>query len=133
MTNWVPLLIALVSTAGVVVGAIMAYFATRGKTRADVESALAQTKTAIDARIDARVSAELQGAWDKLDELEREFNAFRTAQARKMSAVARIMRAIARQWPDSHGPDLDPADIAEIEDIIPVTWIRRTQPSPKKE
>jgi hypothetical protein len=105
------IVVALIAGSFVAFGALLTFFATRGKTQTDAKSSL-------DARIDARVKGELERVYGRLDELEGTYT-------RKMSAVARILRAIADQWPDAHGPNLDPSDIAEIEDTIPVQWIRR--------
>ena len=97
---------------------LVTYLGTRGKTQADA-------KTALDARIDARVKSELERVYERLDEVER-------AAVRRASAFARILRSIARQWPgDPHGPNLDPADIAEVEDTIPPQWLRKPTPSGK--
>lgn len=90
--------------------ALLTYLATRGKTRADAKSAL-------DARIDARVKAELERVYQRLDEFE-------DRDSRRTAAFTRILRTISRQWPTPDGPDLDPADISEIEDTIPPQWIR---------
>lgn len=91
--------------------AVLTFLATRGKTRADA-------KTALDARIDARVKAELERVYARLDDFEQR-------DSTRTSAFTRILRAIARQWPKPEGPDLDPSDIAAIEDTIPPQWIRR--------
>lgn len=100
-----------VGAVAVIVASWVAYRGTRGKTTADA-------KTALDARIDARVKSELDRVYARLDEVE-------NAAVRRTSAFARILRAIAAQWPTPHGPDLDYADIREIEDTIPPAWIRR--------
>ncbi|QJU52917.1 hypothetical protein SCB71_06240 [Herbiconiux sp. KACC 21604] len=104
----------VLTLAGVVVSlvAVLATFlGTRGKTKTDA-------KTALDARIDARVKAELDRVYARLDEFEER-------DKKRTSAFTRILRAIAAQWTgDSRGPNLDPADIAEIEDTIPPQWIR---------
>lgn len=104
----IPLAIAGFTFAGVLV----TYFGTRGKTKSDA-------KTALDARIDARVKSELERVYTRLDEFE-------DRDMRRTSAFTRILRAIAAQWTGAAtGPNLDPADIAEIEDTIPPQWIRR--------
>ena len=112
-------MIALVSVILVFVGTVITVLATRGKTRADA-------KTALDARIDARVTAQLEGAWSKISELESAVSELTEKDRLKSSAMARILRAIARQWPNDHGPDLDPSDIELIEDTIPPQWLRKT-------
>ena len=58
----------------------------------------------------------------ELEEKVREIDRLRRSQ---MGAVLRILAAIARQWPDSRGPDLDPRDIELIEETIPPQWVRR--------
>jgi predicted RNase H-like nuclease (RuvC/YqgF family) len=80
----------------------------------------------------AQKHEELKALSERFQSLETQFTALRVEvqglrdkYTRKMSAVARILRAIADQWPSAHGPNLDPRDIEEIEDTIPVQWIRR--------
>ena len=43
----------------------------------------------------------------------------------KAGALSRIVRALARQWPGPGEPDLNPDDIAIVEESIPQHWIRR--------
>lgn len=108
MNEWI---IPLMSGLFLLGGAFLAFLGTRGKTQAD-------SKSALDARIDARVKSELDRVYTRLDDVE-------NAAVRRTSAFARILRSVAAQWPNAHGPDLDPADIREIEDTIPPAWIRR--------
>ncbi|WP_020097376.1 hypothetical protein [Microbacterium sp. 11MF] len=110
----VTIVVAIIGLLGIVV----TFIGTRGKTKTDA-------KTALDARIDARVAEQLEGAWTKIGSLEGRVNELVEKDRLKSSAFARILRAIARQWPSDHGPDLDPSDIALIEDTIPPTWLRR--------
>ncbi len=110
------LLVSLVAAGGLLLGSLIAFLGTRGKTSADA-------KTALDERIDERVAAELARVYERLDVVE-------TTSTRKMSAVARILRSIADQWPDPHGPNLDPHDISAIENTIPPTWLRRPPQPP---
>lgn len=110
--------IAVIGAAALALGAVLTFFATRGKTKTDA-------KTALDARIDARVSEQLEGAWSDITSLKSSVSELEEKDRLKSSAFARILRAIARQWPSEHGPDLDPSDIALIEDTIPPTWLRR--------
>ncbi|GAA4774740.1 hypothetical protein [Microbacterium gilvum] len=108
------IIIAIVGGAFLLMGGVVTYMGTKGKTRADA-------KTALDARIDARLNHELERVYKRLDEVE-------NAAVRQASAFARILRQIARQWTgDPHGPDLDPDDISEVEDTIPPAWIRRAR------
>lgn len=111
---------ALLGGGGVfgLISGLLVYLATRGKTRADA-------KTALDARIDARVKEQLEGAWKKISQLEEDVRELTEKDRLKSGAFARILRAIARQWPDEHGPDIDPTDIALVEEVIPPTWVRR--------
>ncbi|MFB4350435.1 hypothetical protein [Microbacterium sp. CR_7] len=118
--------IAVIGAAALALGAVLTFFATRGKTKTDA-------KTALDARIDARVSEQLEGAWTEITTLKADVATLTEKDRLKSSAFARILRAIARQWPTDHGPDLDPSDIALIEDTIPPTWLRRARPSTKGE
>lgn len=118
--DWVPILVVTITAITGIVAAGLTFLAAWLKLRADGRS-LAQQ---LDAQIDDRIARELQSAWSRIDALEQEQKTH-TAQ---MSAVARILRAIARQWPDEHGPDLDPNDITLIEDTIPASWMR-----PRKE
>ena len=96
------------------------------KSRSDTKQASANAKTALDARIDARVEEQLKSAWAEIDSVKADFKALETRETRRTGAITRILRAIAQQWPSgAHGPDLDPADIAEIEETIPPAWIRK--------
>lgn len=118
--------IAMIGAAALVLGAVLTFFATRGKTKTDA-------KTALDARIDQRVSEQLERAWTEITTLKTDVATLTEKDRLKSSAFARILRAIARQWPSDHGPDLDPSDIALIEDTIPPTWLRKHHPRPEGE
>lgn len=111
---------ALVSLAAVI--------ATIIKSRGENRNAYLNAKAAIDAQIDARVQEQLKSAWARIDELESAFKALESRETRRMGAITRILRAIANQWPGTTGPDLDPLDIAEIEETIPPAWIRKRIP-----
>lgn len=111
-------IVAIITTIGVLGAAGITFLATRGKTRTDA-------KTALDARIDARVAEQLDGAWAEIGTLKSAVAELTEKDRLKSSAFARILRAIARQWPTEQGPDLDPSDIALIEDTIPPHWVRR--------
>jgi hypothetical protein len=83
-------------------------------------------KNTLDARIDARVAAQLEAAWTRIDELDQKVASLEKRETNRSGAITRILRAIAKQWPANlPGPDLDPADIAEIEETIPQQWIRK--------
>lgn len=95
------------------------------KSRGENQTSAMNAKTALDARIDERVEAQLKEAWERIDELDKKLGTLMTREARRSGAITRILRAIAKQWPGTEGPDLDPADIAEIEETIPAAWIRK--------
>jgi len=95
------------------------------KSRGENKNASTNAKTALDARIDERMSAQMESAWKKLDELSLEITESAAREIRKNGAITRILRAIANQWPDGRGPDLHPDDIAEIEETIPSQWLRK--------
>lgn len=104
--------VTIVTGLFLLAGGVVTFWGTRGKTQADA-------KAALDARIDARVKAELERVYKRLDEVE-------GTAGRQAAAFARILRAIARQWTgDPRGPDLDPSDIAEVENTIPPQWLRK--------
>src|SRR5690606_418238 len=106
------LAVAIVTGFFLLAGGVVTFWGTRGKTKADA-------KAALDARIDARVKGELERVYKRLDEVEK-------AAVQRASAFARILRQIARQWTgDPHGPNLDPSDIALVEDTIPPQWLRK--------
>lgn len=114
-------IITLVGIILVFLGTIITVLATRGKTRTDA-------KTALDARIDARVKEQLEGAWSEITTLKTDVATLTEKDRLKSSAFARILRALERQWPAEHSPDLDPSDIALIEDTIPPMWLRKHHP-----
>lgn len=116
-------LLGALATIGSVIALII-------KSRGENKTSDTNAKTALDKRIDERVSAQLEEAWKRLDEQDTKIAALLTREARRTGAITRILRAIAKQWPGAEGPDLDPADIAEIEETIPAAWIRR-KPSTK--
>lgn len=113
-------IVMLIGAGGTILASVLTFFVTRGKTRTDAKSAL-------DARIDARVKEQLDGAWTEIDRLKSAVAELTEKDRLKSSAFARILRAIARQWPSEQGPDLDPSDIALIEDTIPPHWVRRAR------
>ena len=72
-----------------------------------------------------RLRADLTATDEKLSGIENQLTEVRREDTRKMQAVARILRALFDQWPGGDTPNLDPADIAEIEDTIPPAWVGR--------
>lgn len=111
------------------IGSVVVLFV---KSRGENKNAEVNAKTALDARIDARVAAQLEEAWDEIKQLKEAMNDVTTRQVRRDGAMIRILKAIAKQWPGSEGPNLDPADIAEIEEMIPPQWIRPKKKEPIK-
>lgn len=111
------IIIAIIGALGIAASGLFLFLGTRGRTRTDAKSAL-------DARIDARVEHQLAAAWTEIDGLKTQVENQEQREKVRTGAFGRILRAIAAQWPDTHGPNLDPADIAEIEDTIPSAWIR---------
>lgn len=123
---------ALIGAVAVMIAAALTTVGVVTKNRTD-------RKSALDARIDARVERELESAWKAIDaqkgkidsltrgqrDLQRQYEDLQTRYGRTRAAIARILRAIAAQWPDPHGPNLDPRDLAELEDAVPSAWIRR--------
>lgn len=82
-------------------------------------------KNALDDRIDKRISEQLENAWRRLDEQDAKITSLEARETSRTGAISRILRAIAKQWPIGFsGPDLDAADIAEIEETIPSSWIK---------
>jgi len=120
---------------GVVIG-ILGALATIGsviavllKSRGENKNAATNAKTALDARIDARVTEQLQSAWTRLDEQDTKIASLEDREKRRTGAISRILRAISQQWPkDAKAPDLSPSDIVEIEETIPIEWIRTHRP-----
>ena len=96
------------------------YLGTRGKTKTDA-------KTALDARIDARLSEQMTSAWNEIDELKKKYKEIEESEKTRSAAIARILRAIARQWPDEFGPDIDTNDIAIVEELMPPAWVRKNR------
>lgn len=121
MDGWSVLIAILGALA--TAGSTLALFV---KSRGENKQAAVNAKTALDARIDARIEQQLKSAWERIDEVESEFKALETRETRRTGAITRILRAISQQWPaNTNGPDLDPSDISEIEETIPPSWIRR--------
>lgn len=115
----------IITVIGAVVGGmgvVLTFLATRGRTKTDA-------KTALDARIDERVSEQLESAWAEITSLKSDVATLTEKDRLKSSAFARILRAIERQWPGDHSPDLDPSDIELIEDTIPPMWLRKRRPA----
>ena len=132
--DWVPIIAVAVTAFGVVIGSGITFLGVWLKLRSDGR-ALSQQ---LDAQIDERIARELKEAWARIDAQQARIGALEQADeeralkhAAQMGAVGRILRAIQRQWPIDNGPDLDPHDIALLEDTIPAAWLRpRKDPPP---
>lgn len=127
-------IVAAIATVGV---ALIGYIGTRGKNQSD-------QRTALERRVDERVTALMDADKERIAKLEDDRDDLEdvvktqgaeitslaeevTSWRRRWGAVGRVFRALASQWPDTHMPNLDPLDIAELEDTIPPQWIRRGQ------
>lgn len=133
MFDWSGFIIGTLSVLATITSVVALIVKSRGENK----NTAATTKSALDARIDARVSAQLEEAWAEITQLKEDMKTVTTRQVRRDGAMTRILRAIAKQWPTPEGPDLDPADIIEVEETIPSSWIRKsrlamgTGPTPK--
>ena len=117
---------AIIVAAIAALASVAAIIAPIIKSRGENKSAERNAKTSLDQMIDARVEKQLSSAWDRIDTLEEDVRSLQANQVRRDGAFSRILKALAAQWPDPHGPKLDPADIAIIEETIPAQWIKIT-------
>lgn len=131
--DWVPIIVVTITAFGAVLGAAIAFVGVWLKLRADGRALAKQ----LDAQIDERIARELKDAWARIDTQQARIAALEQADeeraakhALQMGAVGRILRAIQRQWPGDNGPDLDPHDIALLEDTIPAAWLRPRKDPP---
>ena len=130
--HWTTIIVAGLSLVGVLGGGLMAALAGWLKARADrqlaeanLEAQQAVTKQQIDQQIDQRLAAEVERLNGELDDLRSEMGALTAKFSQWKAAVARVFHAIAAQWTGEGGPDIDPDDIAILEDTIPLRWLRR--------
>jgi LmbE family N-acetylglucosaminyl deacetylase len=120
MDGW-SVLIGVLGALAAIGSTVVLFLKSRGENRHNTTNA----KTALDARIDERIGQQLNIAWKRIDEVEAAFKALETREQRRTGAITRILRAIYQQWPiEAGGPNLDPADISEIEETIPPSWIK---------
>lgn len=88
-------------------------------------------RTALEARLDKRIEDALAGQAVTIAEqtktIQSQGEEIKTLKA-QMAAVGRVFRATAEQSSHPNGPDIDPADIALLEDteVLPPSWVRRT-------
>lgn len=88
-----PIIVALIVAASTVFGAFVTWIATRGRTKADV-------KTALDSRIDARMKGELESTWDRLDAQDIKLEALRKqnkAQATQIEQLEELQEVSERR------------------------------------
>ena len=121
MENLTAILIALIGAIAGIVGAVALIM----KYKAEYKIEELNAKVALDKLIDERVKGQLKSAWSRLDRLSEDFVSLEKRDIRRTKAITRILRTIAKQWPGDVGPNLDPLDIDEIEETIPIQWIRR--------
>lgn len=120
MDSW-GTVIGVIGALSTVASVLVLYLKSRGENKA----AASNSKNALDARIDARVSQQLESAWTRIDTMEKLVHDLETREGRRTNAITRILRDIAKQWPHADGPKLNPLDIAEIEETIPSAWIKK--------
>ncbi len=130
--HWTAIIVAGLSLIGVLGGGMLAALAGWLKARADrqlaeanLEAQQAVTKQQIDQQIDQRLAAEVERLNGELDDLRGEMAALTAKFSQWKAADARVFHAIAAQWTGDGGPDIDPDDIAILEDTIPLRWLRR--------
>lgn len=133
--HMVTIIVTLLSALGVVTAAALTALAALLKVRADkqvaeanVTAQAAVTKAQIDQQIDTRLARDNAELAAKVENLEAKVDSIERLLAVTKGAFTRILRALAIQWPGAVVPNLDPADIALIEDTIPPHWIRPSRP-----
>lgn len=118
-----PLATALIAGGAAVLVALLSLIGLLVKNGGD-------RRTGMEARLDKRIDDALA---DQKETIEEQAEEIKTLKA-QMRAVGRVLRATAEQSTDPRGPDIDPADIALLEDteVLPPSWIRRhiVHPSP---
>lgn len=128
MTTTGAIIVALISAAAASASAFFLFLKGRGENK----NAATNAKTALDALIDERVTKQLKDAWTRIDELGTSVESLERRETRRTGAITRILLTISNQWPSgTTGPNLDPNDIAEIEETIPSQWIRNRTPKAK--
>lgn len=134
--HWVTIIASGLAMIGVVSAALLAALAGLLKARADRQVAVANleaqqavTKAQIDQQIDDRTLAELARLNGEVDELRVQLTTVQRQYTAWKAAVARVLHAIAEQWAGDGGPNIDPGDIAILEDTIPLRWMRPRRPS----
>ena len=87
-------------------------------------------RTAMEARLDKRIDDALDGQKKTIEEQGDEISQLKA----QMRAVGRVLRATITTNPDLVVPDVDPADIALLEDteVLPPIFIRRHPTRPRR-
>lgn len=122
----------IMAAAGLLASFILGWFTIRNAVRANkttekkvtVEEKQAQfgANLELNKYIDGRVDALVE---ERIGDVRQELADLKASDRLRTSAMTRILRAIAGQWPQGHpGPILDPADIAAVEETIPSQWLR---------
>ncbi|WP_424462856.1 hypothetical protein [Pseudoclavibacter helvolus] len=113
-----------------VLGVLATVWATRGKTKTDA-------KTALDARIDARVKEQLEGAWSEIDQLKKHsaeqdkaIKGLEERDKQKSAVFQRIFATLAAMLRTTPELDLTTSEIALVGDTIPPGWIKHMKENP---
>jgi hypothetical protein len=116
MNEWI---VPAVSGLFLLGGAFLAFLGTRGKTQSD-------SRVALDARLDVRMTREIERLDERIDDQEKEITELKTAlrsESRVRTAALRVIRSLVAQWPCSPWTRLNPLDVAELdENTIPSHW-----------
>lgn len=122
------IVVALIGGIVGVIGALAALVGALTKTGSDRRTA---QEIRMDARMDAALAVQDKRIAEqdkKIEEQAETITGLKLLLDRKLATVGRILRQIREQWTgDPHGPNIDPADIAELEEVFPPEWIRRGQ------
>lgn len=122
------IVVALIGGIVAVIGTLAGLVGAMTKTGADRRTA---QEIRLDARMDAALAAQDRRIAEqdaRIAEQDKTIESLKQVLDRKLATFGRIIRQIRDQWTgDPHGPNIDPADIAELEDteVLPREWIRR--------
>ncbi len=123
------IVVALIGGIVAIIGTLAGLVGAMAKTGSDRRTA---QEIRLDKRIDAVIAAQdkrLAEQDKRLAEQETALDSMTQLLDKKLATVGRILRQIREQWTgDPHGPNIDPADIAELEEVFPPEWIRRATP-----
>lgn len=123
---------AILSALGGLAFGLLAFWRSRRNDRTNEKKASSEQQQAsftaniaLNEYIDKRVERLVE---ERLRPILRQLEDERTMGA----AMRRILRALVRQWPMESAPDLDPDDIAAIEEELPAHWIRKGGGDPRR-